>query len=907
MTLAVFASTTQILSSGAEQEPTDALNYDEAEVFYTDTESSDDTIKTLTPEQAVEGIKYYYKSKGTLDSFWEMAAVSRFFNINEFALPGFNSNDTFNSATDYAGRIIGHVIKGENPRTIYESRDIVSELVLLQDKATGKFGDFSNQHIWSMLALDIVSADYDRDKALSVLLSFQNSDGSFGEWAEYGDDELGMAFLALSGYLDNADVSACVNKSVLYLKDRYRAELPDNSNTLATVMSGLTAIGEDVGGSSWSFNGTSLINQLLKYSCDDGGFGYMLSSDASDAFSTYSAAIALGDSLDGQSIFIKLKSSAPNAIAPTEPTSEPNGASPAPTAPPSSGGSGGSSQTVTAYLTVKGYDGNVLYNRSALSLTTSDTPFTALSNALGSDVLYSGSGASVYVYGIKGLKEYDYGADSGWLYLVNGLELSMSANSYKLKDGDNIVWQYSHTYTSQDGNGAGDSYLLLSAGGKASQAISLDALIDNISKAILKKSALTDWELMALTDAGIKPGNKHIEAFKRNIKGEYRLITDLERTILLCQRLDIDPNSYGLIDMLIEKDFEAQGSNGLIYGILALDAEGMDTDELILRLLKYQKPSGGFSLSLSPDGSAENADITAMALFALSKHTAKPDVKNAADTAVSWLSEKQDKDGGYISYGKQSSETAAQVITALSVNGADPAGSRFTKGGRNLLTNLESFMLDDYTFEHEQGGGSDPVATEQALRALCAYRGFLNTADMPQAESTAAPEYKEEQIFADESDISDWALPYVKKAYENKYMIGDDAKKFLPKKSLTASELVTVLAKMQGIKTESYGNSDTNINIDSKRWDYIYIKTAYTSGWFRGLDLNSLIDRPLNRGETALIISNALNLSGKSPTIQEGINNVMKKGIMVGDGEDFRSNDSLSREMLAVICEKIGN
>ncbi|MDD4564343.1 MAG: S-layer homology domain-containing protein [Eubacteriales bacterium] len=53
-----------------------------------------------------------------------------------------------------------------------------------------------------------------------------------------------------------------------------------------------------------------------------------------------------------------------------------------------------------------------------------------------------------YVSEIDGLGEFDKGANSGWLYSVNGTPPStVSAKAYKLQDGDVVVWYYTLDYT----------------------------------------------------------------------------------------------------------------------------------------------------------------------------------------------------------------------------------------------------------------------------------------------------------------------------------------------------------------------------------------------------------------------------------------------------------------------------
>lgn len=54
----------------------------------------------------------------------------------------------------------------------------------------------------------------------------------------------------------------------------------------------------------------------------------------------------------------------------------------------------------------------------------------------------TGFGQIIYVKGINGLNEFDYGPESGWKYKVNGVYPSAGAGAYKIKDGDQIEWVY---------------------------------------------------------------------------------------------------------------------------------------------------------------------------------------------------------------------------------------------------------------------------------------------------------------------------------------------------------------------------------------------------------------------------------------------------------------------------------
>ncbi len=60
----------------------------------------------------------------------------------------------------------------------------------------------------------------------------------------------------------------------------------------------------------------------------------------------------------------------------------------------------------------------------------------------GVPVVYSGSKSMGYVEGINGCFEFDYGAESGWIYSVNGSKPQKSSGSYKLQKGDKVIWKY---------------------------------------------------------------------------------------------------------------------------------------------------------------------------------------------------------------------------------------------------------------------------------------------------------------------------------------------------------------------------------------------------------------------------------------------------------------------------------
>ena len=105
---------------------------------------------------------------------------------------------------------------------------------------------------------------------------------------------------------------------------------------------------------------------------------------------------------------------------------------------------------ITVNMQVIGVDSTLM--SGTLSLEKNTSVYGALKTLAaqkGVGISTSGFGASTYVRGIGGLKEFDYGGNSGWLYMVNGIKPSYGAYSYKLNDGDTVKWYYTTDYTKE--------------------------------------------------------------------------------------------------------------------------------------------------------------------------------------------------------------------------------------------------------------------------------------------------------------------------------------------------------------------------------------------------------------------------------------------------------------------------
>lgn len=211
-----------------------------------------------------------------------------------------------------------------------------------------------------------------------------------------------------------------------------------------------------------------------------------------------------------------------------------------------------------------------------------------------------------------------------------------------------------------------------------------------------------------------------------------RKYTEYSRVILALTAIGKDPADVAGYNLLVPlADFEQtifQGINGPVYALLALDSGNYEIPEntagtiqatremYVEYILEKEIPGGGWSLA----GGEAEIDLTAMVLQALAKYRDREDVAAAVDRALTILSEQQNQDGGYTSYGADSCETVAQVIVALTELGISMEDARFVKKGNTLKDRLMDFAADEYGFKHVLDGQTNQIATEQAFYALVA-------------------------------------------------------------------------------------------------------------------------------------------------------------------------------------------
>ena len=252
-----------------------------------------------------------------------------------------------------------------------------------------------------------------------------------------------------------------------------------------------------------------------------------------------------------------------------------------------------------------------------------------------------------------------------------------------------------------------------------------------------------EWMVIGLIRSDRKVDDAYYEAavkyVKENADENGRLhsakSTENSRLILALTAMGKDVTDVGGVDLLAGLNemsyLRKQGNNGPVWALIAFDSGNYPTpagdvtrESLIRAILDARLPDGGWALS----GDVSDVDMIGMALQALAPYYASDkEVRDAVDMALEMLSEKQNADGSFTSIDGANSESAAQVIVALSALGIDAhADRRFVKNGHSALDALCAYYVEGGGFRHIPDGKPDGMATEQGYYALTAYFRMLD-------------------------------------------------------------------------------------------------------------------------------------------------------------------------------------
>lgn len=222
--------------------------------------------------------------------------------------------------------------------------------------------------------------------------------------------------------------------------------------------------------------------------------------------------------------------------------------------------------------------------------------------------------------------------------------------------------------------------------------------------------------------------------------------TEWHRIIMAVLSCGGDPTAFGTyngkpINLVADGtynslvDFDTQGLNSLVWGLLALDTANYKIpedakypkDKFVEKILASQVTNGGWAYF----GDEADPDMTSMVIMALAPfYGENKDVTTAVDKAVQILSAMQNDSGDFSSFGTANSMTTAQILMALTSININPiTDSRFiTKSGNTILDGLFAYSLEDGGFRYslaENDNKYSGFASEQVLQSLVACLRFV--------------------------------------------------------------------------------------------------------------------------------------------------------------------------------------
>lgn len=369
------------------------------------------------------------------------------------------------------------------------------------------------------------------------------------------------------------------------------------------------------------------------------------------------------------------------------------------------------------------------------------------------DIAFDSTGGT-YISRMKGPKEkkwlgeFSNGINSGWMYRVNGMIADTGYAAKKLKNADKIIWFYNDDYTKEKNTVKLQS---LSIKNKSDYKEDLKKTGTYLYKKVPDPSIGSvggEWAVLGLARSGYRVKDTYYNSYVKNVKKTLKeckgnlsstKYTEYSRLILALTAIGQDVTDVGGYNLLYKlADFnliKQQGINGPIYALLAFDCHNYQLpklekvpvlttrNRLIQYILKKQLRKGGWAFT----GAKADVDTTAMAIQALAAYyNSNSSVKKAVNKALIILSERQNSEAGFTSYGVDNLESSAQVITALTSLGINPASDqRFIKNHKSLMDNLLTFYSANGGFKHVRKGSTDQMATEQGYYALTAYDRLL--------------------------------------------------------------------------------------------------------------------------------------------------------------------------------------
>lgn len=448
-----------------------------------------------------------------------------------------------------------------------------------------------------------------------------------------------------------------------------------------------------------------------------------------------------------------------------------------------------------------------------------------------------------------------------------------------------------------------------------------------------------EWAVLGLarSDADIPKAYfenyyKSVEKYVEECKGVLhdKKYTEYSRVILALTAIGKNPENiagYNLLTFLGDYDkIIQQGINGSIWALIALDSRGYEIppssdikvpatrNMYISHILENQTPDGGWALS----GNTADADITAMALQALSKYQDNEAVKAATERALNCMSQMQKPNGGFSSRGTENSESSAQMIVALCELGIPLNDSRFVKSSNTILDNLTAYYDEGKGFKHTPDADtSNQMATEQCFYSLVALKRFMQNKNSlyNMSDVTLVPDTVNETagLSGKHPDVRKLSILSPGKTFEdiskNKSAIEELAARniitgkteniFDPDATITRAEFAAIIVRGLGLPEK---NNAVFSDVTSDDWFESHVNTAYSYGIINGVSKTHFKpDTTITREEAAVMIARAAKLCGMNTDIAV----FASRDILAGFSDYVKASDWAISSLAFCYSEKI--
>lgn len=299
-----------------------------------------------------------------------------------------------------------------------------------------------------------------------------------------------------------------------------------------------------------------------------------------------------------------------------------------------------------------------------------------------------------------------------------------------------------------------------------------------VSKSITAEACVygNEWTVMTVARAGVltdEMKNVYYESLVKELSNHSDLdgkAVTYAKVILTLSAIGKNPenvNGVNLLKPLSDMDFVVEaGVNSTMYVLLALDSKDYNIptaeagktqttrEALVAEILSHEVTGGGWDWS----DAAADTDMTAIGIQSLTPYyNINAEAKAAVDRGLAVLSDMQNADGSFSSYGSKNACSAAQVITALTGMGINPlTDDRFIKDGYTAFDGINAFYVSGQGIKGYGDVIDFPFSTIQSAYAFVSYDRLLNgkTALYDMTDVPAAEDKKAEGIVEEKNDKS---------------------------------------------------------------------------------------------------------------------------------------------------------